>query len=147
MAGKKKYPKVKCQVLRWWSHGGSMVAPNYPHCPRPSGQGQRDVPKWEVGDLNETRPSRWSHITQSWKAKWGWWWWVVASFIQAGESKGPSRTKSWGGTSAVSRHNSTKRQNTAKSANLVFFAARSKGRGASFISACLPLNEIHASPF
>ena len=65
MAGKKKYPKVKCQVLRWWSHGGSMVAPNYPHCPRPSGQGQRDVPKWEVGDLNETRPSRWSHITQS----------------------------------------------------------------------------------
>ena len=28
-----------------------------------------------------------------------------------------------------------------------FFPAQSKGRGASFISACLPLNEIHAWPF
>ena len=44
--GKKKNPKVRSQPLGWWSHGDGMVAPNYPHCPTPSGHGcQSDIPK------------------------------------------------------------------------------------------------------
>ena len=150
MAGKKKYPKVKCQVLRWWSHGGSMVAPNYPHCPTPSGHGcQSDIPKSGgrgTTSMKQDHQPRSSEVPHNSKAKR--WWWLAVPFIQAGhhhQSKGPWRAQrvEWGRPSYLDITRQNVKILQSRQTKSGFF----QKTVAPVLSGRLLLNEIHAWPF